>query len=581
MANQTPHSQKWSSNKKYTSILTGLLEHILFCGLICGWNNIQYVYQQSCYCLPKESDEFELKSENETQYNYNCGNNTLYFYQIAKDNSTSQTENNFVNQTENPDLYKDLTKQVRNFQQYELAVIQRFSVQTYLITAFLWGFLYDNLLGTRKFRIVTSCLIIFGCFIGSLATLDNEYLLWIAIPLIQIGGTTIHMTNLKLNVLIPKIEGVIMQLMNGAYGASACTFLLAKLAYIYYDFQANQFLFVWGCFALPYLMIRTFFLMPNNQIIPEKSYTGEVLEERERALTGNVLNVDISQSVNKPSQKASIMDSIHEIPNSRYRDSLIDSISTTTDSDPINIDYEQDKKLAIALTLQMDTNPISKIIKQPERSFWSCIKTRTYLLHTIWFVSLDYWNMTFYVAFLSWATWMANGDDAGVQKWTNAWAIIQFTGLPFGIFIGSIYDKVKRRRESQKVSDQIKRSDRFSSLQASSIVCGLTTLMGVLASFTASFQIESLQWITMLLQLIYRCSLYGNNAQALLDLYPRSQFAKLLGLTFLGSFLGAEACTQLVKISLQYGFSMVYKANSVFLACCFIYPVWLYLKSYK
>merc|ERR1712157_76816 len=120
-------------------------------------------------------------------------------------------------------------------------------------------------------------------------------------------------------------------------------------------------------------------------------------------------------------------------------------------------------------------------------------------------------------------------------------AILQFTGIFLGFLIGGIYDKFNNFYQTQN-SKNFCSTDFYetnynkpmiNTKVRSSAMCNLlTTLIGIIASLLASYKNAYLQYLTFSLQLIFRCAFYGNNAQTLLDLYPKNQFAKLLGVTF-------------------------------------------------
>lgn len=163
-----PHNLRWSAPKRWISIFSGLIEHILFCGLMCGWSSIQYVYQQSCYCLPEDLLVYENHA-----YNFTCGNNYLKFPEV-----------------DDPILIDELTKKVRNQQQLSLAIVMRVAFQCFIITGFFWGLLFDKI-GTRYFRILMMVLLSLGCGLASLADQDKFFLLYLAMPLIQISGISL------------------------------------------------------------------------------------------------------------------------------------------------------------------------------------------------------------------------------------------------------------------------------------------------------------------------------------------------------------------------------------------------------
>lgn len=370
-----------------------------------------------------------------------------------------------------------------------------------------------------------------------------------------------------------------MQLLNGGFEASACTFILAKYLFQVYEKPATYFWTIWLVISLPYLLIRTMFYMPKKHIIEENKYTGKGLVEREK----NLLSDDKSTPSDEELGLVEVFLTRPRAVSFDPSDFLTDT-STTTD-----LQKMKNKKLLFTAKSHPRLNPesmpnlaIGPTTMVPnyvayEKSFIGCIKTKTYLLHICWFVLMDFWNVTFYTAFLSWASWLSDRDNHKINMWINAWSIFQFCGMPFGMLVGGVYDRVKSN-SNKKAENDLKSS----SLLATASVTAITTLVGILSAFLASFKIEWVQWITFVLQLTYRSSLYGNNAQALLGLYPTNQFGKLYGFTFLATFIGAEMTTLVIKLAMKFeSFTLIYRCYSLLMSLGFTYPAYLYYKSKK
>ena len=105
-------------------------------------------------------------------------------------------------------------------------------------------------------------------------------------PLIQVGGMTIYTTNLQLPSLFPNNQGVMITMINGAFEAAACTFVIAKWIYTSYRVAnaANIFWWTWLVLSATILFGRTFFLMPKIRIIdkkPEQQETSPLNEKNE------------------------------------------------------------------------------------------------------------------------------------------------------------------------------------------------------------------------------------------------------------------------------------------------------------
>merc|ERR1711976_527679 len=137
--------------------------------------------------------------------------------------------------------------------------------------------------------------------------------------------------------------------------------------------------------------------------------------------------------------------------------------------------------------------------------------------------------------------------------------------------VGVIMDKT-RTRVFKATGDK-----RLAQLQSTALVLAITALMGSISAFLASKKNQPLQWVTFTLQLTFRACLYGNNAAALLMLYPPALFGKLYGLTMAFTFGGAELGPLILEfIQTQSSFDKVYLWISGILLVSLVYPLYLY-----
>jgi len=157
------------------------------------------------------------------------------------------------------------------------------------------------------------------------------------------------------------------------------------------------------------------------------------------------------------------------------------------------------------------------------------------------------------------------------STWTNIWGVYQFVGAPMAMVVGMIMDRT-RTRVLTATGDK-----RLAQLQSTALVLAITALLGAASAMLASQKNQPLQWVTFTLQLTFRACLYGNNAAALLMLYPPALFGKLYGVTMLFTFGGAEMGPLILKyIQDESSFDDVYRIISILLLFSLIYPVYLY-----
>ena len=552
-----PHSEKWPVWKKWTSIFTGVLENILFCGIMFGWPNMEYIYQESCYELP----EMPIIGPNEIEYGYNCTKDTLKFYTWDDKKPINESEypaflnpgyTNFWAEKEKEDgylistdtfsfwnlkilpsmgvspmLFKDsvfanapnddilssndpnnrtiqylLEKNVRDSQQLVLAKGLQYCLITFIVCGSFMGAIFDKI-GTRYYRFLTMTLFLIGAIIASQGTVDKSVLIYIGAPIMHLGGQSTYSTNLRLYTLFPKIQGLIMQFLNGGFEASACTLLIAKAAYQGSNLAATTFWLMWGLIGAPYFLVRTLFFMP-------KYFIREAEEKK----------------IEDPDAKLS----------------------------------EEDLK---------------KIDPNADRTFFECLKCKKYFFHIFWFAICDFWNSMFIVSFLSWSSWLSDYDDHKVNKWIDTWSIFQFCGMPCGMLVGIVFDFVRKKRTAAGAC--LKEC----TLQSIAVALSITTSMALLASLFASFKVEGLQYITFFCQLTFRASLYGNNATALMGLYPRKHFAKLYGITFVLTIIHTLCIDLIIEIAQHDdSWDLVFKLFTILIAVGYSYPAYLIYKSF-
>lgn len=489
------HVEKWSNTKRTVSVVTASLECLLFCGIIFGWPGISYVYEQNCYFI-KDGGEYPCPTENNTEATYLV---------------TTCTPKNLTN----------IPSCVIEHQQLQLATVLQRSVQGFILTVFFCGLFYDKF-GTRLFRFLVSTLFIIGCGLFTQATRGSEILLFYAGPLVQIGGMATYTSNLKIASLFPKYQGTLIAFVNGALEASACTFLVAKILYQYYDLEPTTFWWIWLCLAVPLLNARTALFMPKIQI-------------REK------------------------LDELEEVDQKLKRSEL---------------DEEQEKAAEENAEKKADA-------EANNMNFFHHVLSWQYFLHVFWMFLLDFWNITFIGLFSSWCGWLVSSsgsmtdlttEELGDKStWTNIWGVYQFVGAPMAMVVGMIMDRT-RTRVLKATGDK-----RLAQLQSTALVLAITALLGAASAMLASQKNQPLQWVTFTLQLTFRACLYGNNAAALLMLYPPALFGKLYGVTMLFTFGGAEMGPLILKyIQDESSFDDVYKIISILLLFSLIYPVYLY-----
>ncbi|XP_014448050.1 solute carrier family 43 member 3 isoform X2 [Tupaia chinensis] len=317
---------------------------------------------------------------------------------------------------------------------------------------------------------------------------DSAFLLFLAMPMLTVGGILFLITNLQIGNLFGKHRSTIITLYNGAFDSSSAVFLIIKLLYKQDISLRASFIFLSACSA--WHVARTFLLMPWGHIPyplpPNYSYglcTGNGAEKEKK--TAGQESTEL-QSKEFLSQK-------EEIPEPGQQ--------------------------------------------QKPRSFWSYAFSRRFAWHLVWLSVIQLWHYFFIGTLNSLLTKLARGDEALVSTYTNAFAITQFFGVLCAPWNGLLMDRLKQKyqkEEKMTASSPLPcgsgSSTSMAALRSAVPSLTLTSLLCLGFAVCASVPSLPLQYLTFVLQVISRSFLYGGNAAFLTVAFPSEHFGKLFGL---------------------------------------------------
>ncbi|XP_012884406.1 PREDICTED: solute carrier family 43 member 3 isoform X2 [Dipodomys ordii] len=202
------------------TLLTGLLECLGFAGVLFGWASLVFVFKTEHYFEELCEPNVELMS-----------------------NATEKAD--CKGQDERFSLIFTLASFMNNFMTFPTGYIfDRFKTTVARLIAI---FFY------------TSATLIIG-FISA----DSATLLFLAMPMLTIGGILFLITNLQIGNLFGKHRSTIITLYNGAFDSSSAVFLIIKLLYEQGISLRASFLFLSVCSV--WHLGRTFLLMPRGHI---------------------------------------------------------------------------------------------------------------------------------------------------------------------------------------------------------------------------------------------------------------------------------------------------------------------------
>ena len=175
--------------KYFSSVSTGVLECLTAAGIIFGWSNLRLVLQKE-----------------------------KFFYDSSSCNSVDGAD------------YENCITEAENAQ--EASFNKVYTVASLLLGCSILpnGLIFDNF-GTLATRILASTLFLAGCLVLAFATVEQSFLIYIAMICICVGGIMFLVTNFQTGNLFPKRRSSIIALISGSLDSSSAVCLFIKLAY--------------------------------------------------------------------------------------------------------------------------------------------------------------------------------------------------------------------------------------------------------------------------------------------------------------------------------------------------------------
>ncbi|XP_059202486.1 equilibrative nucleobase transporter 1-like [Centropristis striata] len=204
--------------RRCLTLITGLLECLIFAGTVFGWASLVFV----------------LKTED--YFSFLCVNTTG------------------VNATQDLDC---------SGQDEQFSLV--FTIASFLFTFLTLpnGFLFDRF-GTTVSRLFGIFFFTVGALMMAFLTAALSNLLFPALALLAAGGCFFQLTNLQVGNLFGSHRSTVITLYSGAVDSSAAVFFIIKLIYEAGISLLPSFLFLSACSVIH--LLRTFFLMPRGHI---------------------------------------------------------------------------------------------------------------------------------------------------------------------------------------------------------------------------------------------------------------------------------------------------------------------------
>uniref|UniRef100_A0A3Q4I086 Solute carrier family 43 member 3a n=1 Tax=Neolamprologus brichardi TaxID=32507 RepID=A0A3Q4I086_NEOBR len=213
------------SLRYWLTLITGLLECLLFAGLVFGYASLVFV----------------LKEEE-------------YFGWLCVDTNSTTDSKDCSGQDEQLSLVFTVASFLNNF------------------LTLLNGYIFDHC-GTLLTRLLAIALCSGGTLMVALSSPELSNLLYPALSLLTVGGILLLITNMQVGNLFPAHRSTIITFYNGAFDSSSAVLLVVKILYEQGISLRYSFIFLTTCSSIH--LARTFLLMPKTHIpytLPE-NYT--------------------------------------------------------------------------------------------------------------------------------------------------------------------------------------------------------------------------------------------------------------------------------------------------------------------
>uniref|UniRef100_A0A7N9ANI5 Solute carrier family 43 member 3a n=1 Tax=Mastacembelus armatus TaxID=205130 RepID=A0A7N9ANI5_9TELE len=333
------------------------------------------------------------------------------------------------------------------------------------------GYIFDQF-GTMATRLMAISLYTTGTL---LVAFSSAELLCPALSCIAVGGILLLMTNVQVGNLFATHRSTIITLYNGAFDSSSAVFFVIKVLYEQGISLRTSFVVLSFCSIIH--LVRTFLLMPKSHIpyhLPEYYTYG--------------LNCGKGNA---------------------------------------NCAKQSERTGGTAVTVSLEPTGGDKTSPAPEQgmvSFWSCVLSRFFMWHLLWFSIMQLRHFLFIGTLNSMLSRLANRDSNLVSQYTNAFAVSQLCGVLCAPWNGLIMDRHKGKPLAAGETEQ------EADLHSSYLSLFLTSLQCLLFSMCASIPLLPLQYLTFILQVLNRAFLYGGNAAFISIAFPAYHFGKLYGL---------------------------------------------------
>ncbi|CAH1231478.1 SLC43A3 [Branchiostoma lanceolatum] len=525
--------------KKWLTFVTGVLECLLFGGLIFGWASLVIVLKGenffSCSSVVNGQENGLSNSSANTTVTPVIFSNETRFTTLSPKNISDADS---CAAPENKCPYQD----------EQLSLVFTIASACLSFMALPNGILYDKF-GTRKTRIAASVMYAIAMLMTAFTTVASSEVLFASMCIMAASGGYLLITNMQIGNLFGDKRSTVITLVNGAFDSSSFVFLVVLK--IYEGGVSFKAIFLFYSVATSLLLLRSLFLLPNKQFpwpLPQ-DYNYGICRAKNTRLPGADVELNHNHDAGELQQEALMSNG-----NAQQNEEEEEEVSTPELYYP---------------------------------TFMKGLKSGMFYTHIFWFSVIQLRNYFFMGTFNPWMTKLAEDNESScdtVIRYTEAFAITQLFGVLCAPMNGLIMDMYRNYVTKKMVQDKqagIESAYTKASLDLRSCVVAfsLTTFLGVLFSICVVIPILPIQYLSFVLQVILRSFLYGGNATFFAVGYPPRHFGKMFGADmFIG---GVVSCFQYPLFILT---QEVFQKNPmpvniillVLTALTIIHPVYLY-----
>ncbi|XP_061099597.1 equilibrative nucleobase transporter 1-like [Conger conger] len=419
------------------------------------------------------------------------------------------------------------------------------------------GLFFDKF-GTMAARILVISLYTAGTLMLAFSSADVPILVFPAVLCIILAGLTLMITNIQTSNLFGSHRSTIMALHTGMTCSGSGVFLIVKVLHEKGVSLRSSFLFISACSVIH--VLRTFLLLPKTHIpypLPENYTYGT-------ACCGQS-NGTAQEEVGMTPANGNAQEEVGMTPANG-------NAQEESGKAPANGNAQRAMERETAPYQPWPRPPQSSAVNGP--SFRSCVLSWFFLSHLVWFSACRLTCEFLYVSLNSMITHLADGNVVHVNRYTDAFAIVQLCGALCAPWNGRIMDRNKGKQrapgETEKEAD----------LRSSALSLFITALLSLLFCVCASIPVLPLQYLTFALQVTCISFLYSGNSALISIAFPSYFYGRLHGLiTFLCTFVVLLHYPLMIVVTdiLQGDPLYVFVGLTFVTLLSFIYPLFIYL----